>query len=56
MLVNGSPREAISVQFDYEILPDGQIKQTQIDIDIRRPIFSPKTSNGRSGCMTTFTV
>jgi NADH dehydrogenase FAD-containing subunit len=35
MLVNGSPREAISVQFDYELLPDGTIKQTQIDVDIR---------------------
>lgn len=33
MLVNGDPREAISVQFDYEILPDGTIKQTQIDVD-----------------------
>lgn len=37
MLVNGSPREAVSVQFDYELLPDGTIKQTQIDIDIRSP-------------------
>lgn len=37
MLVNGDPREAISVQFDYELLPDGTIKQTQIDIDIRSP-------------------
>lgn len=37
MLVNGDPREAISVQFDYEILPDGTIKQTQIDVDIRSP-------------------
>ncbi|MGV3632851.1 MAG: FAD-dependent oxidoreductase [Pseudorhodoplanes sp.] len=35
MLVNGDPREAISVQFDYELLPDGTIKQTQIDVDIR---------------------
>ncbi|MGN6462716.1 MAG: hypothetical protein ACTHLY_16130 [Pseudolabrys sp.] len=37
MLVNGDPREAISVQFDYEFLPDGRIKQTQLDIDIRSP-------------------
>jgi NADPH-dependent 2,4-dienoyl-CoA reductase/sulfur reductase-like enzyme len=37
MLVNASPREAISVQFDYELLPDGTIKQTQIDVDIRSP-------------------
>jgi NADH dehydrogenase FAD-containing subunit len=37
MLVNGDPREAISVQFDYELLPDGTIKQTQIDVDIRSP-------------------
>lgn len=37
MLVNGSPREAISVQFDYELLSDGTIKQTQIDIDVRTP-------------------
>lgn len=37
MLVNGDPREAIAVQFDYEILPDGTIKQTQIDTDIRTP-------------------
>lgn len=25
------------MQFDYEFLPDGQIKQTQMDIDIRSP-------------------
>lgn len=37
MLVNGDPREAISVQFDYEILSDGTIKQTQIDNDVRTP-------------------
>lgn len=37
MLVNGDPREAISVQFDYEIMPDGTVKQTQIDVDIRTP-------------------
>lgn len=37
MMVNGSPREAISVEFLYEILPDGTIKQTQNDIDMRTP-------------------
>jgi NADH dehydrogenase FAD-containing subunit len=37
MLVNGSPREAISVEFSYELLPDGTIKQTQNDIDLRTP-------------------
>jgi len=37
MLVNGSPREAISVEFFYELLPDGTIKQTQNDIDMRTP-------------------
>lgn len=37
MLVNGNPREAISVQFDYELMPDGTVKQTQIDVDIRTP-------------------
>ncbi len=37
MLVNGSPREAISVEFFYELLPDGTIKQTQNDIDLRTP-------------------
>jgi NADPH-dependent 2,4-dienoyl-CoA reductase/sulfur reductase-like enzyme len=35
MMVNGDPKEAISVQFDYEIMPDGTISQKQIDIDIR---------------------
>jgi NADH dehydrogenase FAD-containing subunit len=37
MLVNGDPREAISVQFDYELLADGTIKQTQLDVDLRTP-------------------
>jgi len=37
MLVNGDPREAIAVQFDYEIMPDGTIRQTQIDTDVRTP-------------------
>jgi NADPH-dependent 2,4-dienoyl-CoA reductase/sulfur reductase-like enzyme len=35
MMVSGEPKEAISVQFDYEIMPDGTISQNQIDIDIR---------------------
>ncbi|MHB2264804.1 NAD(P)/FAD-dependent oxidoreductase [Aliihoeflea sp. PC F10.4] len=35
MLVNGDPREAISVEFEYELLDDGTVHQTQIDIDIR---------------------
>ena len=35
MLVNGEPREAISVEFDYALRPDGLIEQTQRDIDIR---------------------
>ena len=37
MMVNGEPREAISVQFDYELLPDGTVQQTQLDVDIRSP-------------------
>lgn len=37
MLVNGDPREAISVQFDYELMADGTVRQTQIDVDIRTP-------------------
>lgn len=37
MMVNADPKEAISVQFDYEIGPDGIIHQTQIDVDIRTP-------------------
>ena len=36
MLVNNSPREAISVQFDYKIGPDGKLLQTQIDENERR--------------------
>ena len=36
MLVNNSPREAISVQFDYKIGPDGLLHQTQIDDNDRR--------------------
>jgi len=36
MLVNNSPREAISVQFDYKIGEDGVLRQTQIDDNERR--------------------
>lgn len=37
MLVNGDPREAISVEFLYELGADGLVHQTQIDIDVRTP-------------------
>ena len=37
MLVNNSPKEAIAVQFDYEIGPDGLLRQKQIDDNERRP-------------------
>lgn len=37
MMVNGEPREAISVQFDYQLMPDGTVEQTQLDVDIRSP-------------------
>lgn len=36
MLVNNGPREAISVQFDYKIGPEGLLHQTQIDDNDRR--------------------
>jgi len=36
MLVNNSPREAIAVQFDYKVGPDGLLHQTQIDDNERR--------------------
>jgi NADPH-dependent 2,4-dienoyl-CoA reductase/sulfur reductase-like enzyme len=36
MLVNGKPREAIAVQFDYTIRDDGVIVQKQIDDNDRR--------------------
>ena len=36
MLVNGEPREAISVQFDYKVNDQGIIEQTQIDDNDRR--------------------
>lgn len=37
MLVNGDPREAISVEFTYDLDAEGQVVQTQIDIDVRTP-------------------
>lgn len=37
MLVNGDPREAISVEFTYELGPDDLVHQTQIDFDVRTP-------------------
>ncbi len=37
MLVNGEPREAIAVQFDYKVNAQGIIEQTQIDDNDRRP-------------------
>ena len=36
MMVNGSPREAISVQIDYTLNAQGVIEQTQIDDNDRR--------------------
>ena len=39
MMVNGSPKEAINVQFDYKINPQGIIEQTQIDFNKRTPEF-----------------
>lgn len=36
MMVNGSPREAVSVQFDYRVNAQGQIEQAQIDDNDRR--------------------
>ena len=36
MLVNGSPREAIAVQFDYRINDQGILEQAQIDDNDRR--------------------
>ncbi len=35
MLVNASPLEAVSVQFDYAFAENGDVHQTQIDVDIR---------------------
>ncbi len=37
MMVNGSPREAISVQFDYRLNAVDEIEQTQIDVNERSP-------------------
>lgn len=37
MMVNGSPREAINVQFDYSLNAKGEIMQAQIDDNERRP-------------------
>ena len=37
MLVNGDPQEAISVEFTYEVAADGNVHQTQIDVDVRTP-------------------
>lgn len=37
MLVNGDPREAISVEFTYEVGADNLVHQTQIDVDVRTP-------------------
>ena len=36
MLVNNTPREAIAVQFDYKIGPDGHLVQMQLDDNDRR--------------------
>ena len=36
MLVNGQPREAIAVQFDYKVNAQGILEQTQIDDNDRR--------------------
>jgi len=35
LLVNGEPREAIAVRFDYELRADGTVEQHQYDIDLR---------------------
>lgn len=37
MLVNNDPKEAISVQFDYKLGPEGHLLQSQIDDNDRRP-------------------
>ena len=39
MMVNGSPKEAINVQFDYKINAQGIIEQTQIDYNQRTAAF-----------------
>lgn len=35
MMVNGEPKESISVLFEYEMGADGSVQQTQIDVDVR---------------------
>ena len=35
MMVNGDPQEEISVKFEYEVDANGQVNQTQIDMDVR---------------------
>ena len=35
MMVNGEPQEEISVKFEYEVDANGQVNQTQIDMDVR---------------------
>jgi len=37
MMVNGDPQEEISVKFEYEVDANGQVNQTQIDMDVRSP-------------------
>lgn len=37
MLVNNDPKEAIAVQFDYKMGPEGHLLQSQIDDNDRRP-------------------
>lgn len=37
MMVNGDPQEEISVKFEYEVDANGQVNQTQIDMDVRTP-------------------
>ncbi len=39
MVVNGSPREALNVQFDYKLDDAGTIIQTQLDFNERTPKF-----------------
>ena len=42
MWVNGAPREAINVQFDYALNAKGVIEQTQVDDDERRAELVPE--------------
>jgi hypothetical protein len=48
MMVNGEPQEEISVKFEYEVDASGKVNQTQIDMDVRTPIWSRKTLPGRA--------